>query len=79
MGRTYLESLLGAENISEGGGCFDTDSVALKAHLLYVLHLAQGFNMRFDILGGVELDAFTLQGENLGCVRHFRGIQKDER
>jgi hypothetical protein len=60
MRRTYLERLLGAENIGEGGGCFNTDSVALKTDLLYILHLAQGLNMRFDILSGVELDAFTL-------------------
>lgn len=74
-----MESLLGAEDIGEGGGCFDSDGVALKAHLLHVFHLAEGFDVRFYIFGGVELDALALKGENLGIIRHFRVIQQDMR
>lgn len=76
---TYLESILGAEDIGEGGGCFDSDGVALEAHLLHVFHLAEGFDVRFYIFGGVELDALALKGENLGIIRHFRVIQQDMR
>lgn len=76
VGRTYLESLLGTEDIGEGGGCFDSDGVALKAHLLHVVHLAEGFDVRFYIFGGVELDALALKGENLGIIRHFALFNK---
>lgn len=75
-GGTYLERLLGAENVSEGGGGFDSDGVALKAHLLHVVHLAESLDVRFYIFGGVELDALALEGENLGCVRHFSRYSK---
>lgn len=74
-----MERLLGAEDIGEGCGSFDSDGVALKAHLLHVFHFAEGFDVSFYIFGAVELDALALEGENLGCVRHFRVIQIDVR
>lgn len=74
-----MERLLGAEDIGEGCGCFDSDGVALKAHLLHVLHFAEGFDVSIYIFGAVELDALALEGENLGSVRHCRVIQKNVR
>lgn len=74
---TYLERLLGSKDIGESGGCLDSDGVALEAHLFHVFHLAERFDVRFYIFGGVELDALALEGENLGIIRHFHVIEKD--
>jgi hypothetical protein len=63
---TYLEALLGLEDLGQGLAGLDTERVAQEPDLLDVLVVDQGLDVRLNVLGGGELEALALEGEDLG-------------
>jgi hypothetical protein len=63
---THLEALLGLEDLGQGLAGLDSERVAQEPDLLDVVVVDQGLDVRLNVLGGGELEALALEGEDLG-------------
>ena len=69
---SYLQALLGLEDLCKRLASLDTQCVAQKPHLLDIVVLLQGLDMGLDILGGGELQALAFEREELRHVDQYQ-------
>lgn len=74
---TYLELLLRFENLGQFLGGSYSQSVSKKTHFLDLGVVLQGLDVGGDVFGGVELEALSLKGENLGICHGDETIETD--
>lgn len=72
--QTYLQVLLGFQDLCQCFAGLNTKCVAQKPHFLHIVVLLQRLDMRLDVLCSGELQTFALKGENF-VSRHV-GLYK---
>lgn len=73
---TYLQGLLGGQDLSEALASTNSQSISKNANLLDIIHGFQLCDMGLYVLGRIQLEALPLEGKHLIRSRHSVCLNK---